>query len=162
MFDFRGETPDYPGKVLFFLNPDFMKIIQNHTASLKAQTPLSYGFMGKRVEFQTQPTLGGGRKEILLSADRILVQTRHTDAIKARAACATVVGSPELLDKPCLGPRPSLRTRVGRHREAEGLRRLLRHRQLRRNGKPLRHEGHPRSRAPTMQVVCSSRTQTPS
>ena len=30
------------------------------------------------------------------------------------------------------GPRPSLRTRVGRHREAEGLRHLLRHRQLRR------------------------------
>ena len=38
------------------------------------------------------------------------------------------------------GPRPSLRTRVGR------LRRLLRHRQLRRDGKPLRHEGHPRPR----------------
>ena len=27
---------------------------------------------------------------ILPPADRILVQTRHTDAIKARAACATV------------------------------------------------------------------------
>ena len=34
------------------------------------------------------------------------------------------------------GPRPSLRTRVGRHRQAEGLRHLLRHRQLRRDGKP--------------------------
>ena len=31
-----------------------------------------------------------------------------------------------------------MRTWVGRHREAEGLRRLLRHRQLRRNGKTLR------------------------
>ena len=52
--------------------------------------------------------------------------------------------------QPCLGPRPSLRTttRVGRHREAEGLRRLLRHRQLRRNREPLRHEGHPRPRRP--------------
>ena len=37
-------------------------------------------------------------------ADRILVQTRHTDAIKARAACATVGESPEPSPsrQPCL------------------------------------------------------------
>ena len=42
--------------------------------------------------------------EILPPADRILVQTRHTDAIKARAACATVDESPEPSPscQPCL------------------------------------------------------------
>ena len=42
--------------------------------------------------------------EILPPADRILVQTRHTDAIKARAACATVGESPEPSPsrQPCL------------------------------------------------------------
>ena len=39
----------------------------------------------------------GAYTEILPPADRILVQTRHTDAIKARAACATVaVRAPSL------------------------------------------------------------------
>eukprot|EP00964_Phaeocystis_antarctica_P082430 scaffold51684_cov72-Phaeocystis_antarctica.AAC.12 len=47
------------------------------------------------------------------------------------------------------GPRPPLRTRFGRHREAEGLRCLLRHRQLRRDGKPLRHERRPSTSALT-------------
>ena len=40
----------------------------------------------------------------------------------------------------------SLQAGVGRHRQAERLRHLLRRRQLRRHGEPLRHERQPRAR----------------
>ena len=77
-------------------------------------------------------------KEILRPANRILVQTRHTDAIKARAACATVGESPEPSPsrQPCLeglgphcarGSAATDRPRVRRGRLHHGIENKVRH-----------------------------------